>query len=86
MHVWIRKEVLFLKHLKIKSYLTKIKIRFSILKSPHVNKRAKEHYHLIFYSVKILIQIYQNQMKFLNILFLNKLKCIHSKISVRKIV
>jgi ribosomal protein S10 len=68
----------------IKSYLTKKKFRISLLKSPHVNKKAKEHFQVIFYRFEILI--HNSNICILNFLFLNKPKSISSRVSVRRVV
>lgn len=64
--------------------LPKKKFRISLLKSPHVNKKAKEHFQVIFYRFEILI--HNSNICILNFLFLNKPKSISSRVSVRRVV
>jgi ribosomal protein S10 len=61
---------------KIINYPTKIK-RLTLLKSPHVNKKAMEHFHLKSNKSSIIIKMKpENHIFFYKILILNKPKFI----------
>ena len=76
-----------LKNLNIKYNLInlpkKIK-RITLLKSPHVNKKAMEHFEIRIYKVLIKISNPNINLKILKLLVLNKPKFI--KLSLRKII
>jgi ribosomal protein S10 len=58
--------------------------RITLLKSPHVNKKAMEHFEIRIYKVLIKISNPNINLRILKLLVLNKPKFI--KLSLRKII
>lgn len=66
--------------------LPKKKKRITLLKSPHVNKKALEHFNIFTFKTSLYLNILNinEKLKILNFLILNKPKFI--KINFRKII
>jgi len=61
--------------------LPKIRKRITLLKSPHVNKTAKEQFEIVYYQTLITIKE-PVELKKIKYLFLNKPKSIQLKIKL----
>ena len=76
-----------LSKLEIKHSIThlpkKIK-RITLLKSPHVNKKAREQFEVRIYKVLINLNVEVETLSFLKVLLLNKPK--YLKLSLRRII
>ena len=76
-----------LKKLNIKHsviYLPRKIKRLTLLKSPHVNKKAREQFEIRIYKILIKLSIESQGLSFLKHLILNKPK--YLKLSLRRII